>query len=714
MADAQTSPFLKNLRASGLLSTDQLAEIEQWPSAAGHDDQALARELVDRGLLTEFQAERVLAGHTQGFLIGPYTILDRIGAGGMGQVYKAMHRHMQRTVALKVLPRSRRTDPVAQARFLREARASAQLNHPNIVRAYDVGEESGVTYLVMEYVEGIDLLGLIRAHGKLDPCRAATIAWQAALGLEHARRRGIVHRDIKPSNILIDNTGCAKILDMGLARIKRDDTNVADSTRLTRDGVAMGTVDYLSPEQAMDSHSVDTRADIYSLGCTLYHMLTGQVPFPGKTVAGKLMKHQMHEPEPLTKLAPDVPADLGTVVTKMMSKQVGNRYQTPAEVAEALLPWVQSSDLSPGSGVWQTPAPSGAPSVSSPTTPPRSGADVAAAPSERAEPSVRRRLPEWAWVPIAVGALAVLTALVTVAVLFWLKPGTFTNSLGMEMVYVKPGTFMMGSPLGEEKREADEGPQHRVAVTKAFYLGAHEVTVGQFRAFVEATGYRTDAERGDRAYQRGRAGGSVRSPDGKWRWSDQATWKSPGLQQADSHPVVMVSWSDAHAFCRWLSTQEGRRYRLPTEAEWEYACRAGSTTTHCFGEADAHLGAYAWYGSNAKNTTHSVGRKHPNAWGLHDMHGNVWEWCQDWYGQDYYGTSRGADPQGPDGGEDRVTRGGSWGNLPNYCRSADRNSLHAAIRADHIGFRVVYETGSLAAARRKLGVSADTTSSGGN
>ena len=434
MSSPRTSSFLKNLRESKLLDEAQLQEIEGWPSAAAGDDRVLAQELVDRDLLTRFQAEQVLAGRTQGFSIGPYTVLDRIGAGGMGQVYKAMHRQMQRTVALKVLPPSRRSDPEVQARFMREVRAAAQLNHPNIVKAYDVGEERNITYLVMEYVEGTDLYHLVKDRGPLKPRLAARVAHQAALALEHARKRGIVHRDIKPANILIDHQGTAKVLDMGLARFESQDDDPHESTALTRDGTVMGTLDYLAPEQAMDTHSADTRADIYSLGCTLYHMLTGRVPFPGGTATQKLLKHQMHEPAALTELAPHVPADMAAVVAKMMAKRVEDRYQTPGEVADALTPWAAPSTrqtpsgVVPGAPVATPHEPSGGlPSVSQATRPgvPLGELQEAVA-CEGKSPShagpARPGVPAWIW-----GIVGSVAAVPIVVIALW-AGGVFSSA----------------------------------------------------------------------------------------------------------------------------------------------------------------------------------------------------------------------------------------------------------------------------------------------
>ena len=369
MSAPRTSSFLRNLQASGLVDEAQFAQLESWTSAATGDDRALARQLVDKGILTRFQAEQILAGRTRGFFVGPYVVLDKIGAGGMGQVYKARHRQLHRTVALKVLPKWRRADPEAQARFMREARASAQLEHPNIVTTYDVGEEGNITYLAMQYVEGQNLYDIIKQHARLDPGQAARIAHQVALALEHARTRGIVHRDVKPSNILIDTEGAAKVLDMGLARIEHGDLSVEDSAKLTSEGAVMGTVDYIAPEQARDTHAADIRADIYSLGCTLYHMLSGRVPFPGGTATEKLIKHIMDEPVPLGEISPHVPTDLADVVAKMMAKKVEDRYQTPADAAGALEPWVSSSVAQAPSGAAPGTPRSGPPSVSQ-TTPP--------------------------------------------------------------------------------------------------------------------------------------------------------------------------------------------------------------------------------------------------------------------------------------------------------------------------------------------------------
>jgi len=213
-------------------------------------------------------------------------------------------------------------------------------------------------------------------------------------------------------------------------------------------------------------------------------------------------------------------------------------------------------------------------------------------------------------------------------------PVVETNSIGMKLTLIPPGEFMMGSPESERGRRKDEGPQHRVRITKAFYLGMCQVTRGQFRQFIEAENFRTDAETGKAGN-----GGMGLASDGKESVGPEFTWRNTGFEQTDAHPVLNVTWNDAVAFCQWIGRKEGKSYRLPTEAQWEYACRAGSTARYCFGESESGLGDYAWYAANSGNRTHPVGEKRPNAWGLYDMQGNAVQWCSDWYGDEYFAAS---------------------------------------------------------------------------
>ena len=238
-------------------------------------------------------------------------------------------------MALKLIRKERIDNPDAVRRFQREIRAAAQLDHPNIVRALDANEVGGTHLLVMEYVQGTDLAKLVKKDGPLPVDKACDYCRQAAVGLQHACERGLVHRDIKPHNLLLTPAGVVKILDMGLARLDRRADDEASST-MTQEGAVMGTLDYIAPEQAMDSHDVDVRADLYSLGCTLYFLLTGKVPFPGGEALQKLLKHRLDEPVPVEQLRRDVPPGVAAVVRRLMAKRPEDRYQTPAEAAAAL------------------------------------------------------------------------------------------------------------------------------------------------------------------------------------------------------------------------------------------------------------------------------------------------------------------------------------------------------------------------------------------
>jgi tRNA A-37 threonylcarbamoyl transferase component Bud32 len=337
MATASTASLVDALGRCRLLEAAQLEEVVGDLQARLPDPQGLAEELVRRGWLTSYQATLLLQGRGPELVLGQYVLLERLGEGGMGQVFKARHRNLGRVVALKLIRKERLDNPDAVRRFQREVRAAAALSHPNIVLAYDADQIGGTHLLVMEYVEGsTDLARLVRKHGPLPVCRACEYARQAALGLQHAHERGLVHRDVKPHNLLLTADGhVVKVLDMGLARLDHPPGDDWSST-MTQEGVVMGTPDYLAPEQALASHTVDVRADLYSLGCTLYFLLTGKVPFPGGTLAEKLLKHQLQEPRPLAQLRPDVPPGVAAVVRKLMAKRPGDRYQTPAEVAAAL------------------------------------------------------------------------------------------------------------------------------------------------------------------------------------------------------------------------------------------------------------------------------------------------------------------------------------------------------------------------------------------
>lgn len=339
--------FVDLLRKSHLLSPDQI--VDALGNRVEEDPKVLAARLVQNGTLTRFQAQSLLQGRYRNFIVGKYRVLEPIGAGGMSKVYLGEHTAMGHRVALKILPASRVKDPSLVERFHREARAIAALNHPNIVRAHDIDKEESFYYIVMDYVEGLNLDDLVKRRGPLDPEHAAYYIDQAADGLQHIHEAGMVHRDIKPGNLLLDRAGTVRILDLGLARFL---TNRRDQlTEKYDENTILGTADFLSPEQGLKSHTVDIRADIYSLGATLYYLLTGRTPYEGGTVTQKLLAVQLKDPTPLISIRPELPPGLVAVVETMMVKKPDERYQTPGEVCEALAPWTQNPPPPPPSEI---------------------------------------------------------------------------------------------------------------------------------------------------------------------------------------------------------------------------------------------------------------------------------------------------------------------------------------------------------------------------
>ena len=286
-------------------------------------------------------------------VIGPYVVLDDLGRGGMGYVFKAQHRRMKRIVALKILPPASRRSPEAVQRFQREVETLAKLSHPNIVAAHDANEAHGTHFLVMEYVPGADLPSLLKARGPLPVAQVVDWIRQAAQGLQYAHGQGVIHRDIKPTNLLCDHQGTLKVLDLGLARLV-DPIGAADRDHgLTNSGQVVGTVDYMAPEQALDARQADARSDVYGLGCTLYYLLTGRAPYGGESLAQKIIAHREHPIPSLRGLRPDVPAELDGLFQRLVAKQAEDRPQTMGEVLAELqrLPNLPTVSPTPEPGV---------------------------------------------------------------------------------------------------------------------------------------------------------------------------------------------------------------------------------------------------------------------------------------------------------------------------------------------------------------------------
>ncbi len=330
----------ESLRRGRLLDAAQLDELTRQLLPRFPDPKAMARDLVKRGWLTPYQVNQIFQGRADDLLLGSYVVLERLGEGGMGQVFKARNWKMGGVVAVKVIRKDRLCKEVAVRRFEREIAIAAQLDHPNIVRALDADRAGDAHFLVMEYVEGTNLSQLVKERGPLPAPLACDFIRQAALALQHAHEKGLVHRDIKPANLLLAQApglrcaGLVKVLDMGLARLLESATGEAFET-LTREGAIMGSLDYLAPEQAANSHAADIRADLYGLGCTLYYLLTGEAPFPGRNPLEKLLRHR-NDPPRLDEKRPELPPAVVAVVHRLMAKRPEDRYQTPAEAAAAL------------------------------------------------------------------------------------------------------------------------------------------------------------------------------------------------------------------------------------------------------------------------------------------------------------------------------------------------------------------------------------------
>ena len=322
--------FLADVVQTSLLSRQELerflADCAPRPESANQ----LADQLVASDQLTRFQVAMILQGKGRSLTLGNYEIRGVIGAGGMGHVYLARHRHLKRLVALKVLPPRVTRDPCAVARFQREAQAAAQLTHPNIVSAFDASHDKRVYYFVMEYVDGQDLATLLKKQGPFSISQAVSCIIQAARGLHYAHGCGVIHRDIKPANLLLDSQGTVKILDMGLARSTSYDNDEDDL------GVLLGTVDFMAPEQALDIRQADVRSDIYSLGCTLFTLLTGDRVYPYATVKKRLKAMQTEPPPSLRSARSDVPSELEAVYQKMVTRYPRDRFQSMGQLIKAL------------------------------------------------------------------------------------------------------------------------------------------------------------------------------------------------------------------------------------------------------------------------------------------------------------------------------------------------------------------------------------------
>ncbi len=593
--------------------------------------------------------------------LGRYQITAELGKGGMGAVYQGVDPAIGRTVAIKtILPGgfgSTEESSQLRERLLREARAAGALDHPNIVTVFDVGEESGITYIVVEFIQGVTLDELLqRAGGPLPTARALAILAESAQALDYAHAWGVIHRDVKPANIMIRENGSVKLADFGIAKLPAAQT-------LTAPGDLAGTPCFLSPEQ-LRGEAATARSDQFSLAVVAWMLLTGSKPFDAPQLASLLSSILLQEPERNSLLSDE--ADV--VLRRALRKDPAQRFPSCAAFVEELqnacgarpvngaaprkrIRWITTmaaalvvvtglafyifrSHLPRGTQEEKSTVPT-RPPVQTKLTPPKSG-----------------RLP---------------------------APGTvkINPADGLPYVWIPPGTFQMGCSAGDRECADDEKPAHRVTISRGFWIGQTETTVRAYKRFTRKSGrpMPPEPEFSGRPLNSG--------------WSD------------DNQPIVGVTWHDAKAYC------ESVGMRLPAEAEWEYAARAGESQPR-YGPPDA----IAWFADNSgrtrlnsndlwrndqphyveklkqnENGPHAAGEKAANAFGLRDTLGNVWEWVNDWYAQDYYGHSPDRDPKGPFAGTLRVLRGGSWYNGPRFVRFSPRHANTPETRSVYNGMR---------------------------
>jgi len=672
--------FLSQLSSSGIVPEEKLKVVVS-KKASFADGEALARDMIKSRLLTKYQAEQILGGKGKSLTMGKYQILGKIGAGGMGQVYKAFHCSTERIVAIKVILGEGKIDPEVVKRFEREVKAAAKLVHSNIITVFDADQADGRIFMVMEYIDGDDLGEILRKKGQLSVSEVVDYILQAARGLKYAHDHGVIHRDIKPGNILVDSSGNVKIVDMGLAKLENQGDEKTISM-LTESAAIMGTVDFMSPEQGFSSKNVDARADIYSLGATLFFLLTRKGMFSGNSAFGKLLAHRESPIPSLSNSRAGITPDLEIAFMKMVAKKVEDRYASMAEVISTLSRLqTEISENSVATEDLKTNYFEGPSSLELINIQPALTNLGKEGNKETYMHGGLKTLPHISGILQKTSTRKVLAAaglivLVLLVLMLLMKPGTNVNpkpneplkkdTLGneevvdlgkgvkLDLVLIPVGKFMLGSPASEKVRRTDE-TQHEVTLTKPYYMGKCEVNQEQWEGVM-----------GNNP-SKGAIGAKL--------------------------PVTNVSWEDCQDFIKKLNAKTNGAFRLPTEAEWEYACRAGTTTVYSVG--DSITKADANYGDGLDGQIKSLGSYKPNAFGLYDMHGNVCEWCEDWYGD--YPTGSVTDPRGPGTGEYRVLRGGSFCNDVSLARSSYRYNYIPTGRSFDLGLRLARSVDNKAA-----------------
>lgn len=660
--------------------------------------------------------------------IGKYVIESEIGRGAMGRVYKGLDQVIHRHVAIKTLSQ-RGTDSEGNEfaeRFRQEAQAAGRLNHPGIVSVYEYGEDGDLAYIAMELVEGQTLTELIKQQIHFNFEEASNLMVKVLEALQYAHSKGVVHRDVKPSNIMCADSGDVKIADFGIARI--------ESSKLTQVGTVIGTPGYMSPEQLM-GQQVDNRSDIFSCGILLYELLTGESAFSATNTTSTMYKVVHTELPPASKICPTVPESFDLVLARALAKNPEDRFESAQAFAQAIKAIIQGDNKTVVSGSPEESV-SDKTVIRPPRTPPgaarRSTSKLPHGESPASHYSRNR------WLYLLGAGMLVLVAVVIFA-LAWLPRSLYdaeeksvaTDSASPpaateasqqpvippvvepesvastyragnrfkdcatcpEMIVVPRGTFTQGSPASEPGRESSEGPQHSVSIDYSLAVAQFEVTRQQFAQFVSEIDYTLS---GCSTYE-----------EGSWKLRNDRNWQSPGFYQGETEPVTCVSWEDARRYTDWLAKKTDKDYRLLSASEWEYIARAGTDTSLSWGNnpdiacqltnvadratQDNYPGWEIHDCMDGYVYTAPMENMKPNDFGVYATLGNVFEWVEDCWNNNYQGAPTDGSAWTEGDCAKRLLRGGSWFSQPKYVRSAFRNRFNSDARVSTFGFRVARE-----------------------
>ena len=583
-----------------------------------------------------------------------YELDEKIGEGGMSVVYLAEHKAMRRPVAIKFLRQEFMVNDNVRKRFISEGRNMFAMDHPNIVRVYDLIETSEYVAIVMEYVAGVTLKSYLERYGAMEEEDLNTFFGQMLSAVGYIHSKGYIHRDIKPSNFMVTAEGTVKLFDFGIAKSLGPESQEHTATGTSQ---VLGTPLYMSPEQVKESHAVTPLTDIYSLGVVLWQMVTGKRPYGDSLATFELQMKIVNEPLAASGTRWD------PIVSRACIKEPTKRFRNCAEFQKAMeeAPLLNDLETKVETKESKTKA-TKVKKIKKEVEPNPIIAETKIQPEIESVPVAPKKKKRGFWNTffwvIFCGGLGIILVELKNSYDLHQQISLEVRLGAGNMAFIPGGTFTMGctSEQGSDC-ESDEKPAHQVTVSD-FYIGKYEVTQKEWR---EVMG------------------------------SNPSHFK-----ECDDCPVEQVSWKDIQVFLAKLNEKTGRRkfnkigkgYRLPTEAEWEYAARGGLSSRGYKYAGSNSLVEVAWYEGNAWDKTHPVGQKKANELGLYDMSGNVYEWCSDWYGN--YPSTAQTNPKGSSTGTTRVLRGGSWNNITGYCRSANRISDIPVNRYDRVGFRLVF------------------------